>query len=216
MDAATESRIADTARRAGFVLDRIVNVRGETAAVFSLDFGRSIKSWTTRFYSNESQFVREVLDTLDTITINMEVCDVNIFSSDMFEYLCAEMLPTDGRPVSLTIANVIQDTVAGPRGESNKVIMTFVERPKKLILNKTNARVLARSLGNETNDWRGAVVTLGVEDVKVGRNTVPSIRIKSATPKATAKPATKPEAAHTDPEPVLFDTPQAGNGAYEE
>jgi hypothetical protein len=179
---ATEERITAALEGiAGLELTRVAEICGRYAAVFEFAPSASYsKFFSTSSYDDLSDLLSTVLDTLEHLQIDKET-DVNIFTAEMFEYLCAEMLPTDGRTVSLTIKHTAQDTVAGPRGEQTKVIIDFVERPKKLILNKTNARALAHALGNETDDWRGARVALGVEMVKVGRNTVPSIRVKSAT-----------------------------------
>lgn len=171
----------------GWELTRIAHVRGHFAALFMVEIGtNSYKGFGTSWYDSETELLSIVLDTLEHIHLDLEGdYNVNIYSADMFEYLSAEMLPT-GKTVSLTIKSVIQEVIAGPRGESNKVTISFVERPKKLILNKTNARTLAKTLGPETDNWRGAVVVLGVENVKVGRNTVPSVRVKSATPAPSA------------------------------
>ena len=203
----------------GLTLVRIAVASGRVSAVFEYQLGTYFKYFHTGFYTDPSQLLSTVLDTLEHLQIDREI-DMNIFSADMFEYLCAEMLPTDGRTVSLTIKDTEQDTVAGPRGEQSKVIVSFVERPKKLILNKTNARTLARALGPETDNWRGATVMLGVESVKVGRNTVPSIRVKSASaarrqapqapqrPNANGAAVSQPQVAAQDdlfavePEPV--------------
>lgn len=176
---ATEERITAALEGiAGLELTRVAEICGRYAAVFEFAPSASYsKFFSTSSYDDLSDLLSTVLDTLEHL--DKEI-DMNIFSADMFEYLCAEMLPSDGRLVSLTIKDVEQDTVAGPRGEQSKVIVHFVERPKLLILNKTNARAIARALGNETDNWRGATVALGVESVKVGRNTVPSIRVKNA------------------------------------
>jgi len=189
--AANEQRIKDALPPA-WELVRIAEVRGTFAADFLVEIGtNSYKGFGTRWYPTEAELLSTVLDTLEGIQGDI---DVNIFSAEMFEYLAAEMLPP-GKTISLTIKSVIQEVIAGPRGEAMKVTVSFVERPKKLILNKTNARALAKALGPETDHWRGASVALGVENVKVGRNTVPSVRVKSATP-ANGKPA--PAATHTD------------------
>lgn len=192
-----ERRIADVAEATGIELIRVAEVRGKYSAVFSImpdpTYG---KTFATNWYTTPSELLRAVLDTLESLHFDKETVDMNIFSADMFEYLSAEMLPT-GKTVSLTIKSVIQEVIAGPRGESNKVTVSFVERPKKLILNKTNARALAHALGNETDNWRGATVALGVENVKVGRNVVPSVRVKSATP-ANGKAAQAPNAHAAD------------------
>ena len=194
--AANEQRIKD-ALPTGWQLIRIAEVRGTFAAVFLVEIAtNSYTGFGTSWYATETELLSIVLDTLEHIHLDLEGdYNVNIFSADMFEFLSAEMLPT-GKTISLTIKSVIQEVIAGPRGESNKVTISFVERPKKLILNKTNARALAKVLGPETDNWRGAVVALGVENVKVGRNTVPSVRVKSAAP-ANGKAAPAPS-AHAD------------------
>jgi hypothetical protein len=166
----------------GLLLERVAEVRGRYAAVFEARPNPTYGKWfATNWYNDLSELLCAVLDTLEHV---QGETDVNIFSAQMFEFLSAEMLPNDGRPVTLTVKAVTEETVAGPRGEQVKVILTFRERPKKLILNKTNARTLARALGPETDTWAGAAVVLGVESVKVGKNSVPSIRVKSAAPAA--------------------------------
>lgn len=184
-DAVAHRIAAAVAGIAGLELTRVAEVRGRFLAVFEYAPSASYsRFFSTSSYDDLSELLSTVLDTLEHLQFDKETVDVNIFSAEMFEYLCAEMLPTDGRTVSLTVKSIEEDKVAGPRGEQVKVIVSFVERPKKLILNKTNARALAHALGNETDHWRGASLALGVEMVKVGRNTVPSIRVKAARPRA--------------------------------
>ena len=163
----------------GLHLERVAESHGCYAAVFGVWPNPTYyKGVATRWHAELNELLSSVLDTLEHTQGDM---DLNIFSSAMFEYLCAEMLPADGRPVSLTIQAAVEETVTGPRGESEKVVLSFRERPKKLILNKTNARTLAKTLSPETDAWPGASVVLGVEPVKVGGQTVPSIRVRSAT-----------------------------------
>ena len=202
---ATEERITAALEGiAGLELTRVAEICGRYAAVFEFAPSASYsKFFSTSSYDDLSDLLSTVLDTLEHTQGDM---DMNVFSSAMFEYLCAEMLPGDGRPVSLTIKAVTEETVAGPRGESKKLIVAFRERPKKLILNKTNARALARALGHETDAWAGAAVALGVESIKVGKQTVPSIRVRSATAaqQQPAGRATRPGAAR--PLPPFADT----------
>jgi hypothetical protein len=135
------------------------------------------KLLTTDWYEDESELLNTVLDSFEDFKGDV----MNVFSSEMFQYLCAEMLPTDGRPISMMIKGVEEEKVSSARGEQVKVSVSFNERPKRLLLNKTNARSIVRALGTaETNDWIGATVTLAVEQIKVGREIVPSIRVKSA------------------------------------
>jgi hypothetical protein len=177
-DAAELIRAA-AGRCPGLHLERVAEVGGRYSALFEVQPNATYSKWVaTPSHAELNDLLSSVLDTLEHV--NGENL-VNVFASQMFEYLCAEMLPSDGRPVALTIAGVKEEAITGPRGESVKMIVSFKERPKKLILNKTNARALARALGPETDAWPGASVTLGVESIKVGRETVPSIRVRSAT-----------------------------------
>ena len=205
---AAEAIRAAAGRVAGLHLVRVAEVGGRYAAVFEVQPIPSYsKGLATRWHSDLNTLLSSVLDTLEHIQGEV---DVNIFSAEMFEYLCAEMLPSDGRPVTMTIKDVAEETITGPRGESVKVIVSFRERPKKLILNKTNARALARSLGVMTDAWAGAAVELGVESVKVGRQTVPSIRVRSATAAqrqttATARPQQPAQPAQQPTQPAFAD-----------
>jgi hypothetical protein len=178
----TEQQITRAAERVGIEFERVAQVRGRWAATFYISPDPSYgKGFSTSWYNSESELLGIVLDTLEHLQFDKENVDVNIFSAEMFEYLSAEMLPGN-KVVSLTVKGVEETEIAGPRGTDMKVVISFVERPKKLILNKTNARAIAKTLGPETDDWRGASITMGVESVKVGRNVVPSIRIRGATP----------------------------------
>lgn len=207
-----------------FQLVRVAQVRGDFCAVFTYSpHPTYAKGFATGWYQSESELLEAVLDTFETFHYdNGDDDDMNIFSAEMFEYLSAEMFPP-GRTLSLTIKDVVQEAIAGPRGEANKVTVSFVERPKKLILNKTNARAIAHALGPETDDWRGAAVVMGVENVKVGRNTVPSIRVKSATARngqRPQQPAVQPAPAANggDEAAQLFqmEPAPAAMGAYSE
>lgn len=112
--------------------------------------------------------------------------------------------------MALTVKGVTEEKIVGPRGEQVKLVMSFKERPKKLVLNKTNVRALAKVLGPETDNWPGASVTLGVEPIKVGREVVPSIRVKSATgrPGVTGWPTGQGSAAALHP---LLPTPASSH-----
>jgi hypothetical protein len=193
---------AAVARVPGLSLEKVIEARGRYAAVFEARPNATYtKGFATAWHPQLSELLCTVLDTLEHVQGDV---DMNIFSAQMFEFLSAEMLPNDGRSVTLTIKAVNEETVAGPRGEQVKVIVTFRERPKKLILNKTNARALARALGPETEAWAGAAVVLGVESVKVGKNTVPSIRVKSAAPPVQQQPA-QPRARRPAQQPSFAD-----------
>jgi hypothetical protein len=66
--------------------------------------------------------------------------------------------------------------------QTSKPVLYFEGKSKGLILNKTNARAIAALVGTtETERWRGARVRLFVTTTTFGGETVPCIRVKSAT-----------------------------------
>jgi len=192
------------------ILERIAQVNGTYAAQLIYQPHRSyMKGFGTPWYKSLEDLRQSVMDTFAHVK-GLGELDVNIFSAEMFEYLSAEML--GDKSISMTIKNVVEQEIAGPRGKDIKVTISFNERPKKLILNKTNARAIAKSLGPETDNWRGATVTLGVENVKVGPNTIPSVRVKSAS---AVKRNGVPPGTPDQPSLVTAD-PTQGPGAYTE
>jgi len=107
--------------------------------------------------------------------------------SDMFanEYLTVDDLAkcAGRRSPPLTIMSVTEEDM----GNKDKLVVSFVESAKRLPLNKTNAVQLSEDLGDETDDWRGAKVTLGVEKTMFQGKRVDCIRVVLATkPDATA------------------------------
>lgn len=164
--------------------------RGRVVAVFEVQY--SSTSWhgfVTRPYPNLTDLCDSITDTIMHL---VEGTNVNIFSSEMFEFLNGEMMPPDGRSITLTITKVVEETITSPRGESVKPIVSFAERKKRWILNKTAARKLAAQLGPETTNWIGASVELVGEMVKVGREQVRAVRVKSVS--IPAQPAQPPAA----------------------
>ena len=104
------------------------------------------------------------------------------------------MFPTDyvaapelqGRDVTVTIKSVSIDAMplAGSTKKEKRPIIQFEETPKKLVLNKTNAKVIAKLLGVITNDWIGHRVTLYPTTTKFGPDTVDCIRVRDRLPAA--------------------------------
>ncbi len=104
------------------------------------------------------------------------------------------MFPTDylaapeflGKDVALTIAAVSIDELplAGKQEKQKRPIIRFAETEKKLVLNKTNARTLAKLLGTQTTDWIGKRIALYPTTTKFGPDTVDCIRVRPQLPPA--------------------------------
>jgi hypothetical protein len=97
--------------------------------------------------------------------------------SDMFanEYLTVDDLSkcAGRRTPPLTIMSVTEEDM----GNRDKLVVSFVETPKRLPLNKTNAVQLSEELGDETDGWRGSKMVLGVEKTMFQGKRVDCIRV---------------------------------------
>lgn len=87
-----------------------------------------------------------------------------------------------GRDVTLTIKAVRTEELEGDKGKQVKPIVSFVERPLELVLNRTNGLSIRAMFGRETNDWIGKRVTLYPEkyhDNTTGEDTT-CIRVRGS------------------------------------
>lgn len=126
------------------------------------------------------------------------------------------MFPTDyvaapelqGRDVAVTIKSVSIDEMplAGTTKKEKRPIVQFEETPKKLVLNKTNAKTLAKLLGVQTMEWIGRRVTLYPTTTKFGPETVDCIRVRDKLPPAKSKSSTKQDATGDGPPPGDLDS----------
>jgi hypothetical protein len=87
----------------------------------------------------------------------------------------------------LTITDIESVELKTDKGESEvKWAVFFAEVEKGLVLNKTNARTLARAFGEDTDAWTGKVVDLVVREVEFSGRVVPGLRVSiPKTMKAT-------------------------------
>lgn len=65
-----------------------------------------------------------------------------------------------GKDVKVTIESIKVEDIHTEKGAEKKVIIRFSGKQKMMILNKTNAKTIAKRYGNDTDDWIGKVVTL--------------------------------------------------------
>lgn len=105
------------------------------------------------------------------------------------EFLCAADL--QGKDVTLTIAGLQRDELPleGTSKKESKWIVSFVEmesRPKdkqkRMVINKTNLKTIAKVYGPEVNDWTGKRITLFGTTCKLKGEVVECIRIRDKKP----------------------------------
>lgn len=109
---------------------------------------------------------------------------MNIYKSSLFKYIAGDSLV--GKTVRMTMDRVVNEDVTGESGTAEKQIIYFVESKKGMVLNKTNAKRIARLYGPETDDWKGKVIELYTESVKAFGETHNAIRVREAKQQAQA------------------------------
>lgn len=83
-----------------------------------------------------------------------------------------------GRKIRLVIENVDYETV----GDSQKPVVKFKGKDKGLVLNKTNAMMIASAYGPETDDWLGKEIALVSEKVAFQGEIKDALRVKIIEP----------------------------------
>jgi len=110
------------------------------------------------------------------------------------DYLAA--VEFKGKDVTLTVKSVkVEELRMRGGAKESKPVLTFVETPKKLVCNKTNADSIAQMYGSEASAWVGKRITLYPTKTQCGRETVACIRVREKVP--PPKPGTAP--AQTPP-----------------
>lgn len=116
----------------------------------------------------------------------------SIFDQFPSKYLAARDLGDEGEVVTIEDVSIeaMKDQQTGQM--QNKVILTFKEYDKGLILNKTNASTIATLLGDDTDDWEGQKITIFPTQTDMQGKQVDCIRVRNRKPKATPAKA-RPE-----------------------
>ncbi len=94
-------------------------------------------------------------------------------------FLKAEDL--NGRTVKAVIAGIeLQDVGGKDDPKDNKPVLSFKGKSKGLVLNKTNASILGKALGDETSDWIGKEIELISSETQFQGRLVPCIRVRAS------------------------------------
>jgi hypothetical protein len=104
---------------------------------------------------------------------------------------CADL---SGKPRRVTIAGLKREDIGGEQ----KNILAFTNE-KSLVLNKTNARSIAKLYGDETRGWNGKDIVLVPAQVDFRGDIVDAIRVRAA-------PSQQQQAPNSD-EPPFDDDP---------
>ena len=135
--------------------------------------------------------------------------------SDAFpsKYLVAADL--NGNNVTVVISRASIEEIGQGQDKDRKIVLSFVDKNKKFVCNKTNAKTIAGLHGDDTDDWLGKRITLCPREVEFQGEMVLAIRVSLQRPsdpgveekpaakkgKAASAPAAAPAPASTDNEP---------------
>jgi hypothetical protein len=78
---------------------------------------------------------------------------------------------------TVTIKSVDIEELGQGKDKKSLPVVRFEGKDAGLVLNKTNASIIAAALGEETDDWVGRKITLRVEDVPFKGDIVAAIRV---------------------------------------
>lgn len=112
-----------------------------------------------------------------------------------------------GREVTVEIEKVYAGELIGEKGrKSRKPFIKIKGREKKLALNKTNGKTIARLYGKNTDEWIGRLITLVPTTTEFGGETVDCIRVKPKVPtgKASAPPRPAADEAPLSPDEIAL------------
>ena len=128
---------------------------------------------------------------------------------DMYPSKWLRSSDLQGRAVTVTIASVDMEVLKDDHGrDEHKPAISFQGREKRMILNKTNAQMLASALGDDTDGWIGKPITLFVMKVQGPSGIVDGLRVRVDNPPAIRRtapqPAPEPERQH-QPAPLVPD-----------
>ena len=110
--------------------------------------------------------------------------------NEMFPSRFLKSSDVEDGPMQVMIASVKPEELGGER----KVVATFSNSKKQLVLNKTNARAIAKMYGNDTRAWLGKPITLVAAECDYKGDLVSAIRVKVIkTAKQEPSPVESPD-----------------------
>ena len=104
--------------------------------------------------------------------------------SEMFpsSLLKAQDVTEAGGQMPLTIHAIEMREFDGDNGKQTKPVITFANETR-MVVNKTNANIIAVMYGDDTDGWLNKEIILVVEDVPFQGKLTPAIRVKNVNSK---------------------------------
>ena len=116
----------------------------------------------------------------------------------MFPSKYVKAVDIEGKDRALTIESVKAEKLQRADGDSDQgYVVTFKGAKKAWVLNKTNAKTIAKIHGKETDNWVGKRITLFATTCDAFGETVDCIRVRPVKPKTQRRKAPAPHNAET-------------------
>ena len=117
--------------------------------------------------------------------------------SSLFPSKYVKAADLEGRTVTLTITKLVVEEMTGHNSEKQqKPVLYFQKTSKGLVLNRTNAMIIANLYGDESDNWTGKRISIYPTRVKAFGQMQDCIRVREEIP-AQPKPVSQAQ-----PEPV--------------
>jgi hypothetical protein len=126
------------------------------------------------------------------------------------EYLVASQLPA-GRRITARIHAVAVESVGQGQDQTQKLALELASQdgrpwPRRLLLNKTNATIIANAFGDEANGWTGNAIEIWQDQVSFQGKVVPGVRVAAVRSSAPAP--------HLQPQSARGNGGDSGNGIH--
>lgn len=126
---------------------------------------------------------------------------MKVGSLDYYKSPWLSVVDLQGRPVRLTVAAVTLESVRNANGgRDEKLALGFLKTSKKLLLNKTQVKVLTAARGDDTDRWVGAVVVLQPARAQNGKDTIELLVMPPAAPQGAQETQQTPPQDEQAPE----------------
>ena len=84
----------------------------------------------------------------------------------------------DGQPRIVTVRTCVHEELGQGRDKEKKPVLYFSKGTKGLVLNITNARVIAKAYGDDTGNWAGKPIEIYPTEVEFKGDLVDAIRVR--------------------------------------
>ena len=128
---------------------------------------------------------------------------------DQSKYLRAEDVAQEK---ILRIKKVTEELVGVGADQQKKLVLSFSNGSKGLVLNRTNNRTIRGAYGDDTADWSGKPIAVFQTQADFRGRSVPALRVRIPTPKQSGKASAREAlddfarpAAKAEVEPELDD-----------